>query len=124
MADKILLCISATQAVVVQTRGHGSGIVRCEIFQPDEAGLAAFDDFLSSAPAALVYLCADTVEEDYRFETLPHATGADRAAMLDRKLKQYYRNTPYAAAIFRGPRRNRRGSAWPSYRPGTSRTSP
>ena len=102
MADKILLCISATQAVVVQTRGHGSGIVRCEIFQPDEAGLAAFDDFLSSAPAALVYLCADTVEEDYRFETLPHATGADRAAMLDRKLKQYYRNTPYAAAIFRG----------------------
>lgn len=100
MADQILLCISATQAVVAHTRGRS--IFRCEIFRADEAGLAAFDDFLTSAGPALVYLAADAVEEDYRFETLPHATGSDRSGMLARKLKQYYRNTPYVAAIPRG----------------------
>ncbi len=100
MADKILLCISATQAVVAHTRGHG--VVRCGIFPSDEAGLAAFDDFLSTTGSAPVYLAADTVEEDYRFETLPHATGADRNGLLARKLKQYYRNTPYVASLFRG----------------------
>lgn len=100
MAEKILLCISATQAIVAHTRGRAT--VRCEIFHPDEDGLAAFDEFLASLPMALVYIATDAVEEDYRFDTLPHATGADRAGLLGRKLKQYYRNTPYVAAIARG----------------------
>ena len=100
MADQILLCISATQAVVAHARGRS--IFRCEIFRADEAGLAAFDDFLAPVGSALVYLAADAVEEDYRLETLPHATGSDRNGMLARKLKQYYRNTPYVAAIPRG----------------------
>lgn len=100
MADKILLCISATQAVVAHTRGRAT--IRCEIFESDEAGLAAFDQWLGVTGAALVYLAADTVEEDYRLETLPHATGSDRSGMLGRKLKQYYRNSPYVTAIPRG----------------------
>ena len=100
MADKILLCISATQAIVAQSRGRG--LVHCEIYQADEEGLAAFGACLASLPRALVYFAADAVEEDYRHETLPHATGADRGGMLERKLKQYYRNTPYVAAIARG----------------------
>jgi hypothetical protein len=105
MADKILLCISATQAIVAHTRGRRRGLAHCEIFQADEEGLAAFGTFLAAIAAAspaLVYLSADAVEEDYRYETLPHATGADRSGMLERKLKQYYRNTPYVAAIARG----------------------
>lgn len=100
MADQILLCISATQAIVAQMRGRA--VVRCEIFRANDEGLAAFDDFLTLVRSALVYLAADAVEEDYRFETLPHATGSDRNGMLARKLKQYYRNTPYVAAISRG----------------------
>ncbi len=100
MADKILLCISAAQAVVSHQRGRN--VVRCEIFGADEDGLAAFGEFMVAAGNALVYLAADTVEEDYRFETLPHATGSDRSGMLDRKLKQYYRNSPYVTALSRG----------------------
>jgi hypothetical protein len=38
---------------------------------------------------------ADTVDEDYRFETLPHASGKDRRDMVERKLKQLYRSTPF-----------------------------
>ena len=43
-------------------------------------------------------IMVDAVEEDYRFETLPHAYGPDRAQMAARKLRQHYRNTPYMAA--------------------------
>src|SRR6187402_3993944 len=102
MASKILLCISASQAIVAHTRGRG--IVHCEIFQADEEGVAAFSAFIATmaASAPLVSIAADAIEEDYRYETLPHATGADRGGMLERKLKQYYRNTPYVAALARG----------------------
>lgn len=102
MADKILLCISATQAIVAHTHGRRRGLAHCEVFQADEEGLAAFSALLAALPTALVQIFADAVEEDYRYETLPHATGADRSGLLERKLKQYYRNTPYVAAIPRG----------------------
>jgi hypothetical protein len=48
------------------------------------------------------HIMVDAVEEDYRFETLPHAFGSDRADMVGRKLKQHYRNTPYMAAALLG----------------------
>jgi hypothetical protein len=44
----------------------------------------------------------DAVEEDYRFESLPHTSGGDRAAMVSRRLKQHYRNSPYVAAALLG----------------------
>jgi hypothetical protein len=66
----------------------------------DEADQRAFANLLRGARNIPVYLMADTLDEDYRFETLPHASGKDRREMLDRKLKQLYRSTPfYGAAI-------------------------
>ena len=100
MADKILLCISPAQAVVALWRG--SRIVRCELLPHDATGLAAFADFLKSAGQALAYVAADTGEEDYRFDTLPHATGNDRAALISRKIRQYYRSTRFVCALPRG----------------------
>ena len=50
----------------------------------------------------------DAVEEDYRFETLPHSFGADRAQMVARKLKQHYRNTPYIGAWLQGRDQDKR----------------
>lgn len=100
MANKILLCISPLQAVAAHWRGNG--IVRCDVFPNDESGLDAFATFLQSTGNALAYIAADTVEEDYRFDTLPHASGADRAALLDRKIRQYYRSTRFVSALPRG----------------------
>lgn len=100
MANKILLCISPLQVVAAQWRG--SGMVRCETFANDESGLESFPAFLKSAGNALAYIAADTVEEDYRFDTLPHATGSDRASLLDRKIRQYYRSTRFVSALARG----------------------
>src|SRR5262249_59332731 len=51
-----------------------------------------------SLPDVPAHVMVDAVEEDYRFETLPHAYGADRVQMATRKLRQHYRNTPYMTA--------------------------
>jgi hypothetical protein len=100
MANKILLCISSAQTVAAHWQG--GRLQRCEVYPPDEDGLAAFGEFLKSTGRALAYVAADTVEEDYRFETLPHATGSDRASLLERKMRQYYRGTRFVSALPRG----------------------
>jgi hypothetical protein len=96
MADKVLICVSASQVTAVLCRRHR--FVDCAVFPNDASGLAGFDEFLVACAGAPAYLLADIVEEDYRFEMLPHAFGADRRDMVQRKLKQHYRNTPYVAA--------------------------
>ena len=100
MANKILLCISSTQTVAAYWRGNK--LSQCELFDADESGLEAFAQFLKSTGSVLAYIAADTVEEDYRFDTLPHATGTDRSALLERKIRQYYRSTRFVTAIPRG----------------------
>jgi hypothetical protein len=45
---------------------------------------------------------ADTAEEGFQLEDLPYVQGADRAALLQRRLSQYYYNTPLSAAISLG----------------------
>lgn len=100
MADKLLIGISAQDATVAYWRERK--IVECRSFDDNETGHAGFREFLARLPAAPVYAVVDAVEEDYRFETLPHAIGSDRADMVNRKLKQHYRNTPYLSASLLG----------------------
>jgi hypothetical protein len=96
MAKKILLCASAFHLSAAVWSGRRLTV--CRGFEDDEAGHRAFLSFLHSAPDVPVYLTADTVEEDYRFETLPHAFGSDRREMVERKLRQLYRSTPFYGA--------------------------
>ena len=46
------------------------------------------------------YLLVDLIEEDFRQETIPHLTGANHQALLQRKFEQYYRNTPFRLSSF------------------------
>ncbi len=107
MAHKLLLNISPAQTVAGLWQGNGRGgsgggeFTRCEVFAPDDEGLAAFAVFLKGAGKVLSWVAADTVEEDYRFDTLPHAGGSDRAALLDRKIRHYYRSTRFVCALHR-----------------------
>lgn len=96
MADKLLIGISAQGAIAAVWRGRRIG--ECQSFAHDDDGLAGFKEYLAGFTNVPVQIMADMVEEDYRFETLPHTTGSDRAEMVGRKLKQHYRNTPYMAA--------------------------
>ena len=69
-----------------------------ERFPRSEQGLAGFREFLALHPGRPVFMLVDAVDEDYRLETLPHCSGAERKQMVARKLKQHYRNTPYVGA--------------------------
>jgi hypothetical protein len=100
MREKLLICISALQASAAYWRA--GKIVQLEQFPHDEAGLAGFREFLAPHGNVPVFVMVDAVEEDYRFETLPHASGSDRAQMVTRKLRQHYRNTPFMGAWLQG----------------------
>ena len=100
MREKLLICVSAQQATAAVWRA--GKIAQLEQFAHDDFGLNAFREFIAPHANIPVYLMVDAVEEDYRFETLPHSWGSERAQMVGRKLKQHYRNTPYIGAWLQG----------------------
>src|SRR4249920_2777798 len=93
MARKLVLCASTLHL----TAGVWTGrrLDRVHRFEDNEPDQQAFANFLRAAHGAPAFLMADTVDEDYRFETLPHTSGKDRRDMIERKLKQLYRSTPF-----------------------------
>lgn len=106
MREKLLICVSALQASAALWRA--GKISRIEQFAHDERGLAGFREFLAQHANVPVLMMVDAVEEDYRFETLPHSWGAERAQMVLRKLKQHYRTTPYIGAWLQGREADKR----------------
>lgn len=96
MANKLLISVSATQ--VCAARWQGGRFAGCNVFDNSEDGLSAFKDYLAQIRNLPVHMMVDAVEEDYRFELLPHTYGSERNEMVNRKLKQHYRNTPYCSA--------------------------
>lgn len=106
MANKLLLCISVNGATAA--RWKGGRLHDCEVFVNDDAGIAAFRDYAAMSAGTPAFMIVDAVEEDYRFETLPHASGSDRAQMVERKLRQYYRSSPYCAAALTGRENTKR----------------
>lgn len=71
-----------------------------QTYQNDEQGRSSFTDFLRQHPNTKLYILADSVEEDYRVENLPHTLGSARHELLTRKLGQIYRGVTYRAAHF------------------------
>lgn len=71
-------------------------------FSPEPVGLEALAAYLKKHRASIFYLLADIAEEGFQLEDLPYVQGGDRNALLQRRLGQYYYNTPLAAAISLG----------------------
>ncbi len=72
------------------------------IFPNDEDGWEDFSLYLGGSHNTLTYLLADLVEEDFQRDTLPHVLGRSRQALVQRRLSQLYRDTPYRQAIRQG----------------------
>lgn len=106
MSEKLLICVSAEEVTAAHWRARR--IADCRVFRNDDAGFAEFEEFLLDFAGIPAYIMVDAVEEDYRFETLPHAFGSDRGEMVRRKLRQHYRNVPYVNACFLGRETGRR----------------
>jgi len=67
-------------------------------FSASAEGLAAFRKIVVGHMHLPVLLVADTVDEDYRSEQLPHVKGHARNELLARKLKQVFRNARFTGA--------------------------
>lgn len=109
ITNKILLYVAATHATVALWRvplffpfARAGRLTQCRTLANDESGWSAFNEMLMSRPGTPIYVVVDSVEEDYRYETLPHAGPRARHEMLARKLKQVFRNNPFCAALAQG----------------------
>jgi hypothetical protein len=71
-------------------------------FAGDDLGVSAFRDFLRGRQGALFALLADLAGEDFHEEQVPVLRGADREAVVQRRLAQRYRDTRLAAALSLG----------------------
>lgn len=98
MFSKIILC--ATNNKLIAGTWRMGKLQSHQVFVNDPQGHEDFSRFLKFNLKTSLYLLADAIEEDYRSETLPHATGNARAEMIDRKLTQLYRTTNYRLAHF------------------------
>ena len=71
-------------------------------FAVSGAGAAEFERYLATSGPTPTHLFVDLAEEDFRLDTVPHVGAGDREAILDRKLAQIFRNTPYRHALLQG----------------------
>ena len=67
-------------------------------FEDNAAGREQFAAFLQNHRDS-VYLLTDFIEEDFRYETVPHLRGSERTSLIQRKFEQYYRNTAFRQAL-------------------------
>lgn len=101
MAQKFVLYFTAGPHLLY--RWSRAGLEQAASFSADEEGVAAFRHFLRGAPGALVAVLADVVGEDFHEDQIPFLRGADRAAVLERRLAQRFRDARLAAALPLGP---------------------
>ncbi|MBK7136521.1 MAG: hypothetical protein IPH73_10025 [Rhodocyclales bacterium] len=71
-------------------------------FPHDEAGVAAFSEYLARHRGSIFQMLADIPDEGFQIEVLPYAQGADRRALLARKLGQFFYGSPLATALSYG----------------------
>lgn len=96
MRRKLILCISTYHLTAgLWSRGQLRAV---QEFSDDEAGQREFMTYLRGLRRVPIYILVDTLDEDYRFDTLPRASGRDQAEMVARKLRQAYRNAPHSNA--------------------------
>ncbi|HEX7053028.1 MAG TPA: hypothetical protein VF211_03725 [Burkholderiales bacterium] len=111
MAAQRLLYFTAEDHALYRRAG---GRLELEARYPgDELGLAQFRDYLRGQRGALFSVVADLAGEDFHEEQVPFVRGADREAVIARRLAQRYRDTRLATVlslgqVVAGERRNER----------------
>ncbi|MES2934255.1 MAG: hypothetical protein V4805_12305 [Pseudomonadota bacterium] len=77
-------------------------LLRVDSFENDTAGWQRFADYLAEAQMAPSYFLVDLIEEDFQRDTVPHVRGKTRRLLIDRRLAQLYRDTPFRHAALQG----------------------
>jgi hypothetical protein len=71
-------------------------------FDNDAPGWQRFGEYLADAQTTPSYFVVDLIEEDFQRDTLPHVLGKARRTLLERRLAQLYRDTPFRRAALQG----------------------
>jgi hypothetical protein len=71
-------------------------------FTGNDLGVSAFRDYLRGQRGVLLAVLADLAGEDFHEEQVPLVRGNDRAALVQRRLAQRYRDTRLVAALSLG----------------------
>ena len=111
MSERRLLYFTAEDHYLYRRSGRGLALEGK--FAGDETGLGAFREYLRGQRNGLFAVVADLAGEDFHEEQIPYVRGADRDAVIARRLAQRYRDTRLATSlslgqIFTGERRNER----------------
>ena len=92
-----------TQRILFLANAHLSAyrvqsgtVVQETAFAADAAGLAACTDYLRQNRRSQFRLLVDGADESFQVEDIPHSSGADRQAILKRKMAQHSFASPYA----------------------------
>lgn len=94
MFPKHLFYLTSDQLCAYQWQGGRLSGGVC--FVNNGGGIDDFMDYLAGHQrAAPVYLLADLIEEDFHRATVPHVGGRAGRALLQRRLLQHYRETPF-----------------------------
>ena len=110
MAGQLLLYFTVAGHSLYRWRG---GRLQLEAnFSADDAGAAGFREQLKGREGALAQIVADVGGEDFHEDQIPYLRGAERQAVIERRLAQRYRDARLAAALSLGhvadERRNER----------------
>jgi hypothetical protein len=101
MSRKLALYFTADARVLY--RWGRAGLELAASFGADEEGLEGFRAHLRGCRGALVTVLADLAGEDYHEDQIPFLRGGDRAAVIQRRLAQRFRDARLATAIPLGP---------------------
>ena len=105
MATKRLIYFTASELRVY--RRSRSTLESEARFSVDEAGIESFRNFLTRHRGALFYVVADLAGEDFHEDQVPFLRGAERRAVIERRLAQPHPQLP--------KRRPNSMSCWPPW---------
>lgn len=100
MTNKRILLFNGNQ--VTAYLWHNSQLQAEGCFLPHAEDLQAFAIYLQQQKKSLFYWLADIAEESFQLEEIPYVQGRDRAALITRRLKQYFYSTPLSIALSLG----------------------
>ena len=86
-----------------------NGSLSCEeVFDNNDEGLAGFTHYLAPRAKDRFALLVNVAEEGHAHETIPFLRGADRTALITRKIGQQFLGSPLAMATSLGYEKNQR----------------
>ena len=88
--ERVLFCPGNRMIAYDWSGGKFGGTT---VFSANESGYRAFEEYLDSSAYVPVNILVDLIEEEFNSDHVPYVWGSDRAAILSRTEKKYFRTS-------------------------------